>query len=81
MRLVWGDVGAAVNQPSLFRGVHPTIRQVQASQPLTARQLELAEQVYIMAYASRCPHQPPCGSRGACIRQIARSQKEKGYVK
>ena len=69
-----------MNQPGLFKGLHPTIRQVRAQAPLTARQREIAEDCYIRAFASRCPHQPPCGSREGCIRQIAEEQRGKGYV-
>jgi hypothetical protein len=67
-------------QRALFKGIYPTMRQTKAQTPLTPRQRELAEEVYIRAYASRCPHQPPCGLRSTCIRQIAEEQREKGYV-
>ena len=68
-----------MNQPSLFKGVFPSIRQVKAQAPLTKEQFELAELVYVRAWASRCLHVPPCGSRTVCIRQLALAQREKGY--
>jgi len=66
-------------QPALFKGVYPSIRQVKDRMPLTAQQLAQAEEVYIRAFASRCPHEPACGLRSVCIREIAREQREKSY--
>ena len=68
-----------MNQPALFKGLHPTIRQVKAQAPLTKEQLELAELVYVRAWASRCLHVPPCGSRTVSLRQLALAQRKKGY--
>ncbi len=67
-------------QPLLLKGAYPSLRQVKARVPLTPRQLHAAEQVYVRAHASRCPHAPPCGLRSTCIRQLAQEMKERGYV-
>jgi hypothetical protein len=69
-----------MSQPALFRGIYPTLRQVKARTPLSPALLEQAEQVYIRAYASRCPHAPPCGLRSTCIRQLAQEMREKGMA-
>ena len=70
--------GLVMYQPPLFRGMYPTRQQVRQSQPLTAKQLELAEETYVRAYASRCEHEPPHGNRRECIKAIAESQRSKG---
>jgi hypothetical protein len=67
-------------QPALFAGVHPTMQQVKDKLPLTPKALQAAEEVYVRAYASRCPHEPGCGSRKSCISQLAREMRAKGYV-
>jgi len=68
-----------MSQPALFKGIYPSIRQVKDKMPLTAQQLATAEETYIRAFASRCPHEPACGLRSVCIRLIAREQREKGF--
>jgi len=69
-----------MSQPALFKGIFPSIRQVKDKMPLTAQQLAQAEEVYIRAFASRCPHEPACGLRSVCIRLIAEEQKRRGYA-
>lgn len=67
-------------QPALFKGVYPSIRQVKDRMPFSPQQLAQAEEVYVRAFASRCPHDPACGLRSRCIREIAREQREKSYT-
>jgi hypothetical protein len=67
-------------QPALFAGVSPTMQQVKDKMPLSPKALQAAEEVYIRAYASRCCHEPGCGSRKSCIALLAREMKSKGYV-
>ncbi len=69
-----------MRQPAMFQGMFPSLRQVKARVPLTPQQLDAAEQVYVRAHASRCPHAPSCGLRSTCIRQLAQEMKEKGFV-
>lgn len=75
-----------MNQPALFKGLHPTIRQVRqqdaqrkAQGPLTPKQLELAAQTHWRAWRGHCEHEPTCGSRDACIEKIARHQRRMGW--
>lgn len=71
-------------QPALFKGIHPTIRQVtqrdRQAQPLTPADLKLAEQVYRRSLRARCSHTPPCAEWTGCIRKLAREMKQKGYL-
>lgn len=62
-----------MNQPALFKGLHPSIRQVKASQPLTAQQLKEAEQ--IRHAWGRCIHETDCGTYKACVRLIAEHRR------
>jgi hypothetical protein len=69
-----------MNQPPLFRGLYPAVQQVREKMALSKAQLAQAEEVYIRAFASRCPHEPGCGLRTQCIRLIAEEQKRRGYA-
>lgn len=66
-------------QPALLKGIFPGISQVKARVPLTPQQLEAAEQVYVRAHASRCPHGVG-HPRKACILELAQEMRRKGFI-
>lgn len=72
-----------MDQPPLFRGLFPSIRQVKAmvpQKPLSDQEISKAMDVRRRAYGGKCPHEPACGDWQQCVKVIARAMRAKGYL-
>lgn len=74
-----------MNQPPLFPGIHPSIRQVtvrerqrHARGRLTPKELAEAQRMRAQVYRG-CPHEVPCSDGWErCVERIARYLREQG---